>query len=405
MKARPACLVFALLSIGLLAVAQETAPNKTKASPAGTITGSGAAHYVAVFNGSTTIQDSTIFETLGANVGIGTTTPGAALDVNGAVNASSSFNLGGAVFDSGSPSLSNAFGGFAGNSTMTGNQNTAVGAAAMVTNTTGFANAALGYDASAANTVGYLNSALGYEALESNTSGAGNTAVGSYALQGNTTGSYNTAVGNNAGPDPDSTGLTNSTAIGANAVVSESNALVLGGTGTYAVRVGIGTTTPSNVFTIAQGAGDAISDGWNTYSSRRWKTNIRTLSGALSKVERLRGVSYDLKEGGGHEIGVIAEEVNEVVPEIVSKAKDGGANGVDYGRLTALLIEAVKEQQREIRSQRAEISKLAAQARRQEAVVRAESVSIRHLETKVRAVGGTPKSGTATLRSALLAVK
>ena len=48
---------------------------------------------------------------------------------------------------------------------------------------------------------------------------------------------------------------------------------------------------------------------WNTYSSRRWKTNIRTLHGALGKVERLRGVSYDMKQSGKPEIGAIAEEV------------------------------------------------------------------------------------------------
>lgn len=48
---------------------------------------------------------------------------------------------------------------------------------------------------------------------------------------------------------------------------TQSHALVLGGTG---VRVGIGTSAPSNVFTIAKGAGSAIADGWTTYSSRRW---------------------------------------------------------------------------------------------------------------------------------------
>src|ERR1035437_5661186 len=93
-----------------------------------------------------------------------------------------------------------------------------------------------------------------------------------------------------AGPDYYSTNLANATAIGATATVSESNALVLGGTGSFAVKVGIGTATPSNVFTIAQGAGHAIADGWDTYSSRRWKTNIQTLHDALGKVEQLRGV-------------------------------------------------------------------------------------------------------------------
>jgi hypothetical protein len=127
-------------------------------------------------------------------------------------------------------------------------------------------------------------------ALYGNTTGYGNSAIGYFALFNNITGANNTAVGSNAGPT--SNNLTDTTAIGANALVSESNALVLGGTGSNAVRVGIGTATPSNVFTIAQGAGHAIADGWDTYSSRRWKTNIQTLRGALDKVEQLRGVSY-----------------------------------------------------------------------------------------------------------------
>lgn len=180
-------------------------------------------------------------------------------------------------------------------------------------------------------------------------------------------------MGAYAGPDVHSTNLTNSTAIGANAVVSESNALVLGATGPFAVKVGIGTTTPSNVFTIAQGSGHAIADGWDTYSSRRWKTNIHALHGALAQVEQLRGVSYDLKDSGKREIGVIAEEVGAVVPEIVSWEKDGtGAQGVDYGRLTALLIEATKEQQ--------------ALIHRQQEQIRLQQAQIAQLTSKVRAI-------------------
>jgi len=100
---------------------------------------------------------------------------------------------------------------------------------------------------------------------------------------------------------------------------------------------------------VGQGQGLALADGWATYSSRRWKSNIQTLPDALSKVEKLRGVSYTLKATGKREIGVIAEEVGEVVPEVVSWEANGkDAQSVDYTRLTALLIEATKEQQAEI---------------------------------------------------------
>jgi hypothetical protein len=51
--------------------------------------------------------------------------------------------------------------------------------------------------------------------------------------------------------------------------------------------VGIARTSPSNILTLLQSGGPAIADGWLTYSSRRWKTHIHTLDGALEKVEQL----------------------------------------------------------------------------------------------------------------------
>ena len=201
----------------------------------------------------------------------------------------------------------------------------------------------------------------------------------------NTTGTYNTALGFLAGPD--SGALYNATAIGAYATVSQSNSIVLGGTYSngFHVNVGIGTTTPTNIFTLVQTGGHAIADGWDTYSSRRWKTNIQTLHGALDKIEQLRGVSYDLEANGKHEVGLIAEEVGAVVPEIVSWDKDGkNAAGVDYSRLTALLIEATKEQQnlirqqqKQIETQQAEIAHLAAQIRSVRASFRQTAMALK----------------------------
>jgi phage FluMu gp28-like protein len=76
-------------------------------------------------------------------------------------------------------------------------------------------------------------------------------------------------------------------------------------------------------------------------------------------VQRLRGVSYDQISNGRHQIGVIAEEVGQVMPEIVTYEKNGvDAQGVDYARLTALLIEATKEQQQQIQKLTLEIRKL-----------------------------------------------
>jgi hypothetical protein len=129
-----------------------------------------------------------------------------------------------------------------------GEFNTAVGTDALFANgggtsSTGNGNTALGHAAAYSNLTGYDNTAVGFQTLFNNTTGVYNTATGGYALNVNTTGNYNTALGYQAGPT--TANLTNSTAIGANALVSESNALVLGGTGSNAVSVGIGTAAPA----------------------------------------------------------------------------------------------------------------------------------------------------------------
>jgi hypothetical protein len=148
--------------------------------------------------------------------------------------------------------------------------------------------------------------------------------------------------------------------------------------------VGVGVSSPTHIFQVGQGLGAAFADGWSTYSSRRWKTNIQTLPNALAKVEQLRGVSYDLKGNGKHEIGVIAEEVGQVVPEVVSYEENGkDAQGVDYSRLTALLIEAVKQQQQQIRDQQEQVREQRAQIQSELKQVKAQQRQIIRLSSKV----------------------
>ena len=82
----------------------------------------------------------------------------------------------------------------------------------------------------------------------------------------------------------------------------------------------------------------AISDG-------NLKQNIRPLENPLEKIQKLKGVSYDWKDPNNddHEIGLIAQEVEEVMPEVVRNLHGTNLKGVEYQKLTALLIEAVKE--------------------------------------------------------------
>ena len=87
-------------------------------------------------------------------------------------------------------------------------------------------------------------------------------------------------------------------------------------------------------------------------SSRRWKENIVTLKGALADIKRLRGVRFvwDKAHGGKSDIGIIAEELNEVYPDLVILDEKKQPLGVQYDRLTAVLLEAIKEQQTKIES-------------------------------------------------------
>ncbi len=85
-------------------------------------------------------------------------------------------------------------------------------------------------------------------------------------------------------------------------------------------------------------------------SSIRWKTDVRPIGHPLDKVAQLRGVyfDWDVKHGGHHDLGMIAEEVGEVLPEIVQYEENGiDATGMDYSKLTPLLVEAVKALKKE----------------------------------------------------------
>lgn len=99
------------------------------------------------------------------------------------------------------------------------------------------------------------------------------------------------------------------------------------------------------------------STDYNSSSDKRLKKNIKTLDSALNTVSSLRGVTFEWKEGGGKSIGLIAQEVKEVVPDIVV-ADDNGYLGIKYTNIIGLLVEAIKEQQDQINTLKKQIEKL-----------------------------------------------
>ena len=97
---------------------------------------------------------------------------------------------------------------------------------------------------------------------------------------------------------------------------------------------------------------------YGSSSSVRWKKHIQSIQEPLEKVARLRGVYFDWDNahGGHHDIGMIAEEVGAVLPEIVHYEENGvDASGMDYSKISPLLVEAVKALRQEKNDEIAEL--------------------------------------------------
>jgi trimeric autotransporter adhesin len=304
--------------------------------------------------------------------GVGTTSASAGneLDSNNNANASN--------VPMGSEGSTNTSYGRGALSKSTGYSNTAIGRAALHKNTTGYGNTASGYQALHFNTKGWWNTASGAGALWRNTTGGNNTASGNLALYFNTTGHTNTASGR-AALYFNTTGHTN-TASGRSALYFNTTGkynTVLGSLAGYKNKTG-----SSNVF-IGYKAGYSEKGNSKLYidnsdtkkplvygdflkntlkvngrmyatkfiksSDVRLKTDIRPLNNALDMVLSLQGKQYRLIDEAVNQtdIGLIAQDVEKVLPQIVSQTEDG-YKAIDYQSLTAVLIEAMKEQQGQI---------------------------------------------------------
>ena len=126
----------------------------------------------------------------------------------------------------------------------------------------------------------------------------------------------------------------------------------LDSSGSLRVLSNIASTTTTNGSVIVTGgvgvSGQVTCTTLVETSSIAFKENVNPLTGALDAVLQLVGVTYDRKDTGAHEAGLIAEEVNKIIPDLVSKDETGNPYGVQYTKLTAYLIEAVKALKAEI---------------------------------------------------------
>ena len=368
------------------------------------LTGSGTTNYVPLWTNASNLTSSVIYQASG-NVGVGTTTPVAKLDVNGNINTAATYGIGASiVVNIGSPAdenlflgvgagannlagsgVWNTFSGFnAGAANTTGIRNTFLGMNAGFNNTTADRNTFVGMVAGQANTTGRLNTFLGEGAGFANTTGSENTFVGRTSASANTTGGQNLFAGVGSGSSNVSssnnvflgyeagynstgaantfvgnrTGIDNTT--GSNDVYI-ANAGPVSGTEGNTIRIGTqGTGVGQQNATYIAGIYGTIVTGTQVFvdnnghlgqqtSSRRFKEQVLDMGDSTSKLFQLRPVTFFYKpqyDDGSHllQYGLIAEEVAKVYPDMVAYDKDGQPYTVKYQYLAPMLLNELQKQ-------------------------------------------------------------
>jgi len=249
-----------------------------------------------------------------------------------------------------------ATGAFALFSNIEGNANTAMGNDAMFNNTTGSANSAIGStalfhniggDFNAAfgvetlynNTEGRFNTAMGgYRALTSNTTGENNTAVGSFALFSNETGSANTAIGSEAGEDITGSG---------NVCIGEG---IVGDDGVN------DTTWIRNVYSSVAATRSVYVNQDNKIgtlaSTRRIKDDIKPMDAASRTIFALKPVTFRYKREIDRyralQFGLIAEDVAQIDPQLVTQDQNGEPYTVRYEAINAMLLNEFLKEHRKV---------------------------------------------------------
>jgi hypothetical protein len=414
-------------------------------------TSGGTAGLFQVFNGTATILQ-------GTSGGITEFKVDSAGDViaAGAVSGNT-FQIGGNLFAFGSNTNGNAFLGFAGsltaNTTTSDNTavgysalavgqgtsefNTAVGALALSSNTTASDNTGIGYGAGNTNDdsslTGSNNTVVGASAFLSTGTLTNATAIGAHSLVsssnalvlGGITGvnggtSVNVGIGTTAPGHlldvagtaaVDSTGLNNGSnfidlTFGLNAGEGMSSSRTAGpnqyGIDLYTDfarrisieqhgNVGIGTTSPDNLLTVNGSADKPGGGSWGTYSDGRLKTVNGGFTPGLNQVMKIHPVHYRYKADNAmgirdtdEHIGVVAQDVQKVIPEAVTQNSKGYLL-VNNDPIIWTMLNAIKEQQREIKKQQNLLRTQSAAMRSLQAEVRETRESLRKVKAQVAA--------------------
>jgi hypothetical protein len=154
--------------------------------------------------------------------------------------------------------------------------------------------------------------------------------------------------------------LTAGTVEGANHNVQYNNDGNLAGASDFIYsgsKVGINNTVNDLTYNLEVSGSIRASAAVLSNSDERLKENIYPIDNALSRVGQIEGVYFDWKAGGERQVGVIAQQVEKVLPEVVSEDKNSYLS-VDYSKIVPLLIEAINEQNSIIKDLEDRLSKL-----------------------------------------------
>ena len=250
--------------------------------------------------------------------------------------------------------------------TFHGIENTAVGAAALLFNTDGYGNTAVGAAALLNHTHGSANTAIGRSALSDNVDGSQNSALGNQALTRNVSGNQNTALGDQALYH--CTGNSN-VAVGndAGGSLSTGNGNVCIGDGVLGVAGESDTTRIRNVYSsVASGRAVYVNSDnkiGTLASSRRFKDEIRPMYKKSEAILALKPVTFRYKKevepnGGAMMFGLIAEEVEKVAPELVTRNDKGQVETVRYDAVNAMLLSEFLKEHKTVQEQGATIARL-----------------------------------------------
>jgi hypothetical protein len=269
----------------------------------------------------------------------------------------------------------------------TGDENTAIGAGALLSNTTGFQNTAIGAFALSLNTTGGYNTAIGDRALMRNTTGTGNKAIGNFPLQFNTEGGNNIAIGDFA--------IQNNVTGNSNTAIGDLAGYLITGDRNVCIGADVSGAEGVNDTTWIANVYDSVANGRAVYvnadnkigtlsSSRRYKDEIKPMAKASEAILSLRPVSFRYKKEvdptRSLSFGLIAEEVAQIDPALVTMDRNGKHQTVRYEAVNAMLLNEFLKEHRKVKEQQATISELKSTATKQQASIATHDATIAGLK-------------------------